>query len=64
MRRLPTFRGYTIDARLKELRFVHPDGAIDFIAFDSEEGDAILAAYIPTLDPDGDAFKEIAQAVC
>ncbi len=61
---LPVFKGYTIDTRLKQLRYVHDDGAIDFIEFDSEEGDAIICEYIRSLDPESDAFRNIADAVC
>jgi hypothetical protein len=39
---LPTFRGYTIDARLKQFRKVLRDNGIDFIDFDSEEGQEML----------------------
>ena len=39
---LPTFRGYTIDARLKQFRKVLQDNGITFIDFDSEEGQELL----------------------
>lgn len=43
IRRLPTFKGYTIDVRLKELRKVEWDKLPEFIAFESEVGRKILA---------------------
>lgn len=48
MAKLPTFRGYTVDYRLKQFRFVHPGdcvcggGKIEFIDFDSEKGRSLL----------------------
>ena len=41
---LPTFNGYTVDKRLKQFRKVsHGDNpSIEFIDFDSEEGQALL----------------------
>jgi hypothetical protein len=42
LRQLPTFDGCTVDLRLREFRRVHDNGWIDFIDFDSEEGQALL----------------------
>jgi len=40
---LPTFRGFTVDPRLKEFRLVDRDtGGIEFIPFDSPEGLELL----------------------
>jgi hypothetical protein len=39
---LPTFKGYTVDMRLKEFRRAIPDVALDFIPFDSPEGRKLL----------------------
>lgn len=39
---LPTFKGYTIDARLKQFRKVSPDRTIEFLDFGSEEGQKLL----------------------
>ena len=52
MTQLPTYKGYTVDYRLKQFRMVHPGdcvcgfGTIDFIDFDSDKGDAILSEMI------------------
>jgi len=43
IRRLPTFKGYTIDVRLKEFRKAEWDRPLEFIAFESEVGRKILA---------------------
>lgn len=46
---LPTYKGYTVDNRLKQFRRVHPGncvcggGEIEFIDFDSEQGQELLA---------------------
>lgn len=39
---LPTFKGYTIDPRLKQFRKVIPQESIEFIDFDSEKGQELL----------------------
>lgn len=47
---LPLFKGYTIDIRLKQFRKVGSGLKIDFIYFDSPEGDALLAEFVGSLD--------------
>ena len=39
---IPTFKGYTIDPRLKQFRKVIPQEAIEFIDFNSEKGQELL----------------------
>ncbi len=39
---LPTYRGYTIDKRLRQFRKVIHGCRIEFIEFDSEEGRKLL----------------------
>jgi len=46
---LPTFKGYTVDIRLKQFRKVSPGLKIRFIDFDSPKGNKLLAEYIETL---------------
>jgi len=46
---LPMFKGYTIDIRLKQFRKVGPELKIDFIDFDSPEGDILLAEFVGSL---------------
>ena len=49
---LQTYKGYTVDYRLRQFRKVYPGdcvcggGEIEFIDFRSEEGDAILVEMI------------------
>ena len=64
--KLPTFKGWTVDIRLKQLRKINPKaaGGIEFLDFDSEEGDRLIAAYIKTLPFNSPEFKAIADQVC
>jgi hypothetical protein len=39
---LSTFKGYTVDMRLKEFRKAIPDVALEFIPFDSPKGEQLL----------------------
>lgn len=41
MVKLPTFKGYTFDFRLKEIRLADPDKAIEFISMDSPKGEQL-----------------------
>jgi hypothetical protein len=44
--KLPEFKGYTVDERLKQFRKVdHKKPSIDFVDFDSEEGQKLLEEY-------------------
>lgn len=40
--RLPTFKGYTVDARLREFRRADPEKGMEFIPFDCEKGKRLL----------------------
>ena len=42
VRILPTFKGYTVDTRLKEFRRAIPEVTLEFIPFDSPEGKKLL----------------------
>ena len=42
---LPTFKGYTVDERLKEFRKVPLNELPEFISFESEEGSKLLKEY-------------------
>lgn len=46
IRRLPTFDGYTIDARLREFRKASAEGLPEFIPFDSEQGSRLVVRLI------------------
>ena len=39
---LPTFKGYTVDLRLREFRRAIPDVTLEFIQFNSPEGKELL----------------------
>ena len=39
---LPTFNGYTVDMRLREFRKAIPDVTLEFIPFNSPEGEKLL----------------------
>ena len=45
-RRLPMYKGYTVDYRLKEFRKAGGDWGIEFVPFSSEAGDALLTEMI------------------
>lgn len=63
IRILPVFKGYTVDVRLAQFRKVFRSGAIEFLDFDSEKGDALLTKYIKTIDVNSEEFKQIALAI-
>lgn len=39
---LPTFKGYTVDLRLREFRRAVPEITLEFIPFDSSKGKILL----------------------
>ena len=46
VKELPTFKGYTVDERLKQFRKVdRSKPSIDFVEFDSEKGQELLEEY-------------------
>ena len=49
--RLPIFQGYTVDVRLKEFRKANPNKGLEFVKFDSSEGETLLEWFIKTLNP-------------
>lgn len=49
IRILPTFKGYTVDVRLREFRRIYKTKFPVFIPFDSDEGDTLLCAWLKTL---------------
>ncbi|MCA9407190.1 MAG: hypothetical protein KC733_00740 [Candidatus Omnitrophica bacterium] len=59
IRQLPTFKGYTIDIRLKEFRKADPQWGFKFIPFDSPKGDRLLVGFIRTLDADTNEGREM-----
>lgn len=48
---LPKFKGYTVDKKLKQFRKVDRNKpSIDFVRFDSEEGQELLEEYGESLE--------------
>ena len=48
---MPEFKGYTVDERLRQFRKVdRKKPTIDFVDFDSEEGQELLAEYEESLE--------------
>lgn len=44
--KLPEFKGYTVDKKLRQFRKVdRSQPSIDFVDFDSEKGQELLAEY-------------------
>ena len=43
---LPTYKGYTVDYRLKQFRKVPLDSLPEFVEFDSDKGDRLLTQMI------------------
>jgi hypothetical protein len=48
MRKLPTFKGYTVDFRLKEFRKAEYRKALEFLPFDSEKGKKMITEFLQT----------------
>lgn len=67
IKKLPTFKGYTVDVRVGEFRKIPFDGNGDeeweWIDFDSEEGDKLLCELLATLPKTSKLFKEIADKI-
>ena len=50
MNQLPTFNGWTVDARLKQFRKANPKEGMIFLDFNTAEGKQLLAELIDTLN--------------
>ena len=48
IRVLPTFKGYTVDMRLKEFRKAVWGEEIEFLSFESVEGRKLIIAFLQT----------------
>lgn len=60
---LPILKGYTVDVSLRQFRKADPGTRIEFIEFDSPEGDSLLGEYIKSLDVTTDEGKRILHQV-
>lgn len=57
---LPVFQGYTVDVRLKEFRKADPSKGLEFVSFDSPEGEELLTGYVKSLKvKDKDALQKL-----
>ena len=56
--KLPIFKGYNVDLRLKQFRKVEKQKII-FLDFKSEEGEELLTGYIKSLDRESSEFKDV-----
>lgn len=57
MRRLPIFKGYTVDFRLQEFRKVEYGKSIQFLPFKSKKGEKLMEEFLKT--PEGKRELEI-----
>jgi len=62
VRRLPVFKGYVVDLRLKQFRKVLNEKII-FLDFNSEKGERLLSEYINSLSLDSMEFNEIKENI-
>lgn len=46
VRKLPEFKGYTVDFRLKQFRNADINAGMEFVDFESEKGDYLLYELI------------------
>ena len=60
---LPTFKGYTVDVRLREFRKVTSVSESEFVSFDSPKGDVLLEGYIDTLDANNAEDFQLLNAI-
>ena len=57
--KLPTFKGYTVDPRLKQFRRAEYGKALEFIEFDTLEGWELLIELLEAIPHDGRLFYEL-----
>ena len=56
--KLPIFKGYSVDVRLRQFRKVTIQ-KIEFVCFNSIRGEKLLNQYIKSLDPESEEFKQL-----
>ncbi len=61
-KKLSTFKGWTVDLRLKEFRKVS-NGKIEFLPFNSHKGDILLNRYLNSLSKNK-AIRTAIKALC
>jgi len=60
---LPTFKGYTVDVKLKQFRKIGAGFRINFIDFNSQKGDQLLTEYVETLNEKKERDKRILEDI-
>lgn len=60
---LPVFKGYTVDARLKEFRKADLNQPLEFISFDSPKGERLLVQYVKSLNLNDKRDYQIASEI-
>ena len=67
MIQLPIFKGWTVDARLRQFRRIKKQSkyfaGMEYVEFDSDKGEKLLCQYIKSVDVNGFEFERIANAV-
>jgi hypothetical protein len=58
IRKLPLFKGYTIDIKLGQFRKISKEDLV-FIDFDSEEGEHLLHEWINLIDKNDPLLEEL-----
>jgi hypothetical protein len=64
IKKLPIFKGWTVDLRVREFRKVHYDATgqpcgMEWLRFDTQEGDELLGEFIETIDKNSPLWQEI-----
>ena len=63
VKQLPIFKGFTVDVRLREFRKGTPISGMEFVSFDSPEGEVLLEGYIDTLDANNKEDLQLLTAI-
>ncbi len=59
IRQLPTFKGYTVDVRLKQFRRVDSLWGMEFIDFDIPQGEALLEELVESINAETQEGREL-----
>lgn len=59
IRQLPTFKGYTVDVRLKQFRRVDALWGMEFIDFDTPQGEALLEELVGSINAETQEGREL-----
>ncbi len=59
IRQLPTFKGYTVDVRLKQFRRVDALWGMEFIDFDTPQGEDLLEEFVESINAETQEGREL-----